>query len=497
VLPPDPSELTGIASRPRLVTALVAAVSLLSSLPVARPAEARAPPGVRAPGPREATAGLRALDASLRRLVAAVSPAVVQVEVIQYGPLDGEAGARRAVTAVARQHTIGSGVIVDPEGYVVTSAHLVKAAQRTRVKLAAPRRGARPRDGTQPKVFDARIVGMEPEIDLAVLKIEAHGLPALSFETRREAEPGQLVFAIGSPEGLASTVTMGVVSAVDRQPDLDSPMVYVQTDAPINPGNSGGPLVDVDGALVGINTFILTEGGGSEGLGFAIPARIAALVYGRLRTSRQVGGVEIGAFVQGVTTEMARGLRLPHASGVIVADVLQGGPSALAGLEIGDVIVAVNGQRIGGLPDFSEALFVHAAGVPLKLQVRRGGRSIALTVREPRAKHPESPLLDLAAAGQGLLRRLGIVAVAMDARVKQLLPNLRRDAGVVVAARTAEPASPDSGLEAGDVIYALNRRRVGSLQALRDALERLRPGDPVVLQIEREGRLRYLAFTLE
>ena len=176
----------------------------------------------------------------------------------------------------------------------------------------------------QGKTYEARIVGVTREIDLAVIKIEAHGLPALSIQNPAMARQGEMVFAFGSPEGLRNTVTMGVVSAVARQPDPDSPLVYVQTDTPINPGNSGGPLVNADRRTVGINTFILSTSGGNQGLGFAIPAGVVALAYPQLLKYGHIHQPEIGAIVQSITPELAAGLHLQRDFGVIVSDVTPG-----------------------------------------------------------------------------------------------------------------------------------------------------------------------------
>jgi serine protease Do len=215
---------------------------------------------------------LRQMNAALEELAARVSPAVVQIQTTGYGPLGESDRGRTAL--IVRQHAVGSGVIVDPNGYIMTNAHVVEGAQRIRVALpmspsASP---ANPPAG-QRQVLDAKVVGIHKESDLALLKIDQTNLPTLSLEEPQQLRVGQLVLAVGSPEGLQSSVTMGVISAVARQADPTKSLNYVQTDAPINPGNSGGPLVDMDGYVVGLNTFILSQSGGSEGLG--LPSRRA------------------------------------------------------------------------------------------------------------------------------------------------------------------------------------------------------------------------------
>ena len=207
---------------------------------------------------------LRELDRSIEKVVDKVSPAVVQIMVSGYGPAENHG--QNDTATIVRQRAIGAGIIVDPDGYIITNAHVVEGAQRIRVILPPP-----PADSafdSQPihagQIMDAKIIGTHKEVDLALLKIEATNLPSVHLRNDVRVHQGELVLAIGSPEGLRDSVTMGVVSSVARQPDPDSPMVYIQTDAALNPGNSGGPLVDVDGNVVGINTLILSKGGGES-----------------------------------------------------------------------------------------------------------------------------------------------------------------------------------------------------------------------------------------
>src|SRR6202166_4508198 len=222
---------------------------------------------------------LRDLDRSLEKVVAKVSPAVVQIVVTGYGPLEDHG--HNDTSRIVRQHAIGAGVIVDPDGYILTNAHVIEGAQRIRVILPSPAADSplelQPIHAAQ--ILDAKVLGTHKQSDLALLKVEATHLPAAPLRNDVQVHQGELVFAIGSPEGLLDSVTMGVVSCVARHPDPDDPMVYIQTDAAMNPGNSGGPLVDIDGNVVGLNTLMLSTGGGSEGLGFAIPAAIVNFDY--------------------------------------------------------------------------------------------------------------------------------------------------------------------------------------------------------------------------
>jgi serine protease Do len=227
---------------------------------------------------------LRRLDESVGALIKRVSPSVVQILVTGYGPLD-EAERGNAGAVIGRQRAIGSGFIIDADGYIITNAHVVNGAQRVQVVLPLANADVPPDAAlsSPTNIAPARIIGVTREIDLALLKVEAKNLPPLPLANYRNLRQGEAVFAFGSPEGLRNTVTHGVISAVARQTDPDSPLVYVQTDAAINPGNSDDPVVNVNGEVVGVNTFILSQSGGNEGLCFAIPSGVVSVVYKQLR----------------------------------------------------------------------------------------------------------------------------------------------------------------------------------------------------------------------
>jgi serine protease Do len=231
----------------------------------------------------------------LEKLAADVAPGVVQVQVSAWSPADS--GQSEVSDVLKPGHVVGSGVIVDPSGYVVTNEHVIHGARRIRVMLTQEPDGER--RGVVPigkrRLLDAVVVGVHPESDLALLKVEASGLHALSFSDIGSVHQGQVVVAAGSPVALDNSISLGIVSAVARQPDPDMPMVYIQTDAAINPGNSGGPLLDVDGHLIGINTFIISNTDGNEGLGFAVPAGVVRYVYEQLRTNGFVRRSHIGS----------------------------------------------------------------------------------------------------------------------------------------------------------------------------------------------------------
>jgi serine protease Do len=289
---------------------------------------------------------------------------------------------------------------------------------------------------------------------------------------------------------------MGVVSSVLRQLDPDETMVYIQTDAAINPGNSGGPLVDVDGELVGINSAILSESGGNEGIGFAIPSVIVQHVYRQIRRYGHVHRYEIGARMQTLTPTIAAGLKLPRDHGVIVADVEPEGPADQAGMRTEDVLLTMNGAPMDSLPTFAAALYLRNPGESVKIEVLRDGKSVPLTIQVVEHDQDLDNILGSINPEKALVHRLGVLGIEIDSKLAAALTDLRIKTGVVIAAKAAGP-SEDSGLETADVIHKVNTTDIASLDGLRAAIDALKPGDPVVLQVERNGTLRYLAFDWE
>ena len=448
------------------------------------------------PAASKGVATLRQLDGALAELVAKVSPSVVQVLVSGYGPV-GEPQ-RDLAAPLARQHGIGSGVVVDAAGFILTNYHVVHGAQRIVVVLPIPsgERLDRP-DSTRRRTLEAKLVGSDRAVDLALLKVEpAAPLPAFSLEGQVQVRQGELVFAIGSPQGLASTVTMGVISSTSRDVQLEAPVAFIQTDAPINPGNSGGALVNSEGALVGINTFILSQAGGSQGLGFAIPIPIARLVYSSLRKHGRLRRAEAGLSAQLITPTLASGLKLARDWGVLVSDVSAGTPAAIAGIRPGDIIDAVDGHPIESLAELLTQLYVHPIDQPLRVVALRGDKKVELQLGVSEAKRPVEDLIDLATPDKHLVRRLGILGLTVDEKLAGLV-QLREASGVVVAARTLDGTSVESGLQVGDVIHAFNDTKVESLEKLRELIRASRPRDAVVLQVERQAIFHYLAFDME
>src|SRR5258708_14303333 len=365
------------------------------------------------------------------------------------------AGARRIV----RKHAIGSGIIVDLDGYIMTNAHVVEGAQRIRVILSPPPADSpldiRPVHAGE--ILDAKLVGLHKESDLALLKVEVTNLPSVRLRNDVRLRQGELVMAIGSPAGLRDTVTMGVVSSVASQPDPDNSMVYVQTDAPINPGNSGGPLVDIDGNVVGLNTLMLSKGGGSEGLGFAIPTAIVDFDYQSLRKYGHVRRVAFGAKAQSITPLLAGGLGLPRSWGSIISNLAPGGLAASAGLQIEDIVIAVDDRPIASLPEFIAALYLHPADQALKVEVLRSTSPMSFNVPVTVYHQPGDELADIPDLQKTLVRELSIFAADLDDQLKPLLQGARSDSGDVVLAQAAGPNAPDTGLQQGHIIRAGGR----------------------------------------
>jgi serine protease Do len=434
------------------------------------------------------------LSASLETTTRAVSPSVVEIFTTAYAP--GERVVPHTADLVTTRRGSGSGVIVDPDGYIVTNAHVVRGAQRLRIEVPIPAIGqsilaARSRS------VSGQVVGIDLETDLAVIKVEERGLPAMTFGDSDELKAGQLVLAFGSPLGLHNSVSLGIVSAIARQLEPESPMIYVQTDASINPGSSGGPLVDLRGRLVGINTLILSQAGGNDGLGFAAPSNIVRTVYEQIRKSGRVRRGDIGVRAQTVTPVLASGLGLARDHGAILADVIPGSPAALVGLRPGDLVIAIDGKAMENGRQLQVNLYRRVVGDVVLLEILRDGKSqkVAVTITERPDAFAGAAAPD---PRQNLVVRLGILGVTLDARLAQVLPVIRVRAGVVVASTVAGAIDArDGGLMAGDVIYAVNRTAVPGLTELRTVLAGFKAGDPVVLQLERRGELIYLAFTIE
>ena len=347
-----------------------------------------------------------------------------------------------------REKSLGSGVIVRPDGYILTNNHVIEGA--TEIKVFLPDK----------RELKGKVVGADPKTDVAVVKIEAQNLPTLSMGDSSKIQVGDLAFAIGDPFGIGETATMGIVSATGRNGlDIEDYEDFIQTDAAINPGNSGGALVDAHGELIGINTAIITGGGGgSQGVGFAIPINMAHRVMDEIMKNGKVVRGYLGVVIQEVTPELAKAFKVPEGKGALVGDVTPGGPADKAGLEKGDVIEQLNGQAIEGVNDLRLQIASMTPGTSARLKVLRNGSE-----REVSVALGELP-------GKGEARgpsAIGATSPLHGVQVDNLTPAVARDLGLstgtkgVVVTNVADgsPAS-DAGLQRDDVIEEVNHNPV-------------------------------------
>jgi serine protease Do len=447
---------------------------------------------------RSSTDPLHQLNSSVETLVKKISPSVVQIAVTGYGAVEENSRGSADIT-VGRQRVIGSGFVIDPAGFIITNAHVVKGAEHIQVILAADPGDSTPSSSlaSRGNVVPAHIVGTAPELDLAVIKLDgAAKLIALPLAHYSELLQGQLVFAFGSPQGLPNSVSMGIISATARQTNPDSLMAYIQTDAPINPGNSGGPLVNVDGEVVGVNTFILTQGGGSEGLNFAIPSAIVRIAFQQIQQYGHVHRGEIGISVQYISPQLATALKLPQNSGVIVSDVAPGSSALAAGLQIQDIVVSVDGRPVTSVPYFGFQMMTHGPGDTVHMQIVRGATGLVFDIPVKQTPHQIDELAALADPEKSIVRPLGILGVAIDPKLAAELPDLRDLFGILIGARAAG-STAEVPLITGDVIRTLNGVQMKSLDQLRAALKAIPPGVPAALQIQRDGGLTFITFTID
>src|ERR1700691_148095 len=441
---------------------------------------------------------IESLSSSLESLAQRVNRSVVKIVTAGYGiSEDSDSGNASLLT---RQRATGSGVVLTPDGYIVTNAHVIQGARRIRVQLPISERALRlSRSLTKPAgtILEARVVGQDRETDVAVLKIEATDLPYLPLGDSRELRQGQLVMAFGSPLGLQNSASLGVVSAAARQLREDSPMIYIQTDASINPGNSGGPLVDMSGRVVGLNTMILSQSGGSEGIGFAIPSDTLRNVYTQIRKEGHVHRGQIGASVETITPLLAAGLGLTQDWGVLVADAAPDGPADKSGLRPGDIVPTPDGKRMENARQLEVNLWRFPVGEKVSLEVLRGTDRLTMEVSVSAQDDDPQRFADLVNPEKNLIPKLGILGVEIDRKLAPMLPDLRKQYGIVVAARAAESECLEVDLHPGDVIYAINNEPTSTVASLTTALGQMKSGDAVVLQVERDGQLMYVAFEME
>ncbi|RMH60304.1 MAG: DegQ family serine endoprotease [Zetaproteobacteria bacterium] len=367
------------------------------------------------------------------------------------------------------RHALGTGFIISSDGYIVTNNHVVDSADEIIVKT---------RDGQERK---AKVIGTDPKLDVALLKINAHHLKRVRLGDSDKLRVGDWVVAIGNPFGLEQTVTAGIVSAKGRVIGSGPYDDFIQTDAAINPGNSGGPLFNVKGEVVGINTAIYSRSGGNNGIGFAIPINLARSVIEELKKTGHVTRARLGVYITDVDKETQKALNLPNRHGALVPQVESGSAADKAGIRAGDVIVALDGELIKNAHDLPIRVARHKPGDRVKVRVIRNGKpkEIVVTVEAM----PE----DHAARGAAQQRvRLGIEVEDLTPQLAERL-NVHVRHGVVV--RRVLPGSPASraGIRAGDVIFRINGQLIKHTAAFRRLLAGFKPGEVLRVMLDRHG----------
>ncbi|MCB2230445.1 DegQ family serine endoprotease [bacterium] len=382
-----------------------------------------------------------------------------------------------------RQEGLGSGVIVSDDGYILTNNHVVANADTILVGLF---------DGTR---HTATVVGTDPQTDIAVLKIDAATLPFLEIGDSDSLQVGEIVLAIGSPmsENLAATVTQGIVSAKGRSNvGLADYEDFIQTDAAINPGNSGGPLVNLDGALVGLNTAIVSRSGGFQGIGFAVPSNMAMRVMNSLISDGRVVRGYLGVSIQDVDETIARAMRLPQTTGALVGDVAEGSPASEAGFEAGDLIVSVDGRDVRNSSQLRNHIAATAPGSTVKVGIVRGDKKETLSV-----KLGELPSeLAQSAVTPDIEEMLGFSVQTMNGDLARRYDIDQRATGVVVISINQQSDAYVSGLREGDLIRSVDRQRVQSSDQFYTLVNEKKRGDSVLLRVYRGGNAFFLAFAL-
>jgi serine protease Do len=372
--------------------------------------------------------------------------------------------------------SLGSGFVINPAGFVVTNNHVVDGATEIKVTLA---------DGRE---LPGRLLGRDPKTDIALLKVEATGLPVIPLGDSARLQVGEPVMAIGNPFGLEQTVTTGIVSATGRVIGEGPYDDFIQTDASINPGNSGGPLINAQGQAVGINAAIFSQSGGSVGIGFAIPINLAKPVLTQLAAAGHVVRGYLGVTIQRVTADLAKSFGLPDAHGALVASVAEDGPANAAGLRPGDVIVGYDGRRLARSDELPRLVAETPLGREVPLTVVRDGKTLTLRATIAKLAEPQE---------QRTAQTVGRPALGLA--VQTVTPQLAEELGLPVRAGVlvsgVEDGSPaaSAGVRPGDVITEIDRKPVKSVDDLERELVRVTSGAPVLFFVHRNGGDLYIA----
>jgi len=394
---------------------------------------------------------------------------------------------RRFVPQMPREQesqSLGSGFIISADGYIMTNAHVVDSAEKITVRL------------TDKREFRAKVIGADKRTDVALLKIEATGLPKITVGDPNKLKVGEWVVAIGSPFGFDSSVTAGIVSAKSRALQQDSFVPFIQTDVAINPGNSGGPLFNMNGEVVGINSRITTVSGGSMGLSFAIPIDVATQVTEQLRTTGKVTRGRIGVSIQELTRELAESFGLSKPAGALISNVEKNGPADKAGIEASDVILKFDGKPVSSSIDLPRMVAATKPGSKVAVELWRKGGPRQITVEI--AEMPEDGKLARAAKKladdlAGTISRLGIAVSELS---KEQLEELQISSGLLVE-EVKGSAARAAGLQHGDVLLAIGSIPIRSLGQFNEILKQVGKGRNVALLVRRDDAASYVAIRLD
>ncbi len=380
---------------------------------------------------------------------------------------------------------LGSGVIVSEDGYVITNNHVIDKTDKIKITLS------------NGKTYDGKLIGTDARTDIAVVKIDEKGLPAIKLANSDNIKVGQWAIAVGNPfsKSLSHTVTAGIISGMSRSSvGLDSDVDFLQTDAAINPGNSGGALVNMNGELVGINAAILSRSGGYEGVGFAIPSNTAKSIMDQLiKTGKVVRGF-VGVSMQDVDEQMAKAMGLKSAKGAVVAQIVEGSPADKAKLQAGDVIVKVNGKEMENSAEIRKQIVPKAPGTTVELTIIREGKELNVSVTLAEAP-TETVTVKESAPAKKSFERLGINVVTMtkDMAGKMNVPNVP---GVLITDIDQDGPSFSAGLRQNDIIQRVGRKDVKNVQEFVDEVSKVNKGETILMLVNRKGSSLFVAFNV-